>query len=61
MRFLELVMKNNSHINYIYPMLVIYLLQRLHGQLSQFNNFDFALKISSDEESFISMGSFCDN
>ena len=54
-------MKNNSHINYIYPMLVIYLLQRLHGQLSQFNNFDFALKISSDEESFISMGSFCDN
>ena len=34
-------------------------LHRLHGQSSQLHNFIFAFKISSDEESFIAMGTFC--
>ena len=39
--------------------MAINLLQRLHEQLLlQFYNFIFALKISSDEESFIAMGIF---
>ena len=46
---------------YIYPTLAINLLQRLQWQSSQFHNFIFVLKISSDEESFIAMGAFCHN
>ena len=33
-------------------------LQRLHGQSPKIHNFIFALKISSDEESYIAMGNF---
>ena len=47
--------------NYIYPTLTINLLHRLHGQSSQLHNFIFALKISNNEESFITMCTFCHN
>ena len=53
--------KIHKHINCIYPTLAINLLHKLHGQSSQLHNCIFALKISSDEESFIAMGTFCHN
>ena len=46
---------------YIYSTLAINLLHMLHGQSSQFQKFIFALKISSDKESFIAMGAICHN
>ena len=46
---------------YAYCTAVINLLQRLHGQASRFDNFIFALKISSDAESFTFMGTFWHN
>ena len=51
-------LKNINHISYTYPTLAINILHRLHVQLSQLHNFTFALKISSDEKSFIAMGAF---
>ena len=53
--------KKKNHINYIDPILAINLLHRLHAQSCQLHNFTLALKISSDEESFIAMGTFCHN
>ena len=46
---------------YVYHTVVINLLQRSHGQSLQFHNFIVALKTSSDEESFIAIGTFCQN
>ena len=40
---------------------VVNLLQRLDGQASRFDSFIFALKISSDAESFTFMVTFCHN
>ena len=41
--------------------MAINLFHRLHGRPSQLHNFILALKISSDEESSIAMGTFCHN
>ena len=41
--------------------MAINLLHRLHGQSSQLHNFIFALNISSDEESFLAIGTFYRN
>ena len=53
--------KNLNYKSYIYPTLAINLLHRLHVQSPQLRNFTFTLKISSDEESFIAIGTFCHN
>ena len=53
--------KNFNHVSYIYPTLAINVLQGLHVQPSPLHNFTFALKTSSNEESFIAMGTFCHN
>ena len=45
----------------MYPTLAINLVHKLHVQSPQLHYFTFALKISSDEESFIAMGTFCHN
>ena len=50
-----------TNISYIYPTFATNLLYRLHGQSSHLHNFIFAFKISSDEESFIAMGTLCHN
>ena len=61
MRVPKISLKKYNYINNIYPTLVINILHRLHRQPSQLHYFIFALKISSDEQSFIAMDTFCCN
>ena len=51
--------KSVNHICCTYPILAINHLHGLHVQSPHLHNFTFALKISSDEESFIAMCTFC--